>query len=297
MLDVKNLSKVFKNRKKKKTIVAVDHVSFVAKAGEIFGLLGPNGAGKTTVIRLIATVLKPTSGTALVKGYDIRDNPAEVRKNIGVLTTEIGLYDRFTARENLRYFGNLYGWRGEKLERRINELIQSLKMNHFADRKAGKFSTGMKQKVAIARSLIHDPDVVIFDEPTAGLDVLASQTVMSFMKRAKEMGKLVILSTHRMIDAQKLCDRVAIMHQGKIIEVDRVEVILEKTDSQDLEEAFIKLVGQEKNYDSESEKTNGNGDEEQSFFKKYFAKKFSLGRIILAVLIVAAWLIIQQFTK
>ena len=296
MLEVKNLSKIFPNRKKQ-SIKAVDNVSFSAKPGEIFGLLGPNGAGKTTAIRLIATVLKPTSGTALVKGYDIRNNPAEVRKNIGVLTTDIGLYDRFTARENLRYFGNLYGWSGDKLERRINELVQALKMNNFADRKAGKFSTGMKQKVAIARSLIHDPSVVIFDEPTAGLDVLASQTVISFMKRAKEMGKLVILSTHRMIDAQKLCDRVAIMHQGKIIETEKVDVILEKTNSQDLEEAFVKLVGQEKDYDPESPKSNENGEENTSFFKKYFGKKFSLGRIILAALIVVAWYIIQQFMK
>ncbi|MBU1149051.1 ATP-binding cassette domain-containing protein, partial [Patescibacteria group bacterium] len=221
---------------------------------------------------------------------------AEVRKNIGVLTTDIGLYDRFTARENLRYFGRLYGWSGEKLERRINELIQALKMNNFADRKAGKFSTGMKQKVAIARSLIHDPAIVIFDEPTAGLDVLASQTVIGFMKRAKEMGKLVILSTHQMIDAQKLCDRIAIMHQGKIIESDKVETILQKTGSQDLEEAFIKLVGQEEDYDPEIKKNVGR-EEQVSFYKKYFGRRFSLGRIFLAILIVVAWYIIQNFTR
>ncbi|MFH1597735.1 MAG: ATP-binding cassette domain-containing protein [Patescibacteria group bacterium] len=289
MLEVKGLTKVFKSTKKKRKVVAVDNISFNAEAGEIFGLLGPNGAGKTTAIRVIATILKATSGTALVAGHDIVKNAETVRKNIGVLTTDIGLYDRFTARENLRYFGLLYGISKEKLEHRIDQLVSILKMEDFADRRAGKFSTGMKQKVAIARSIIHDPQVVIFDEPTAGLDVLASQTVTSFIKSSKEMGKLVILSTHRMIDAQKLCDRVAIMHRGKIISIDSVAKILEKTNSQDLEEAFVKLVGQEPDYDPEKEKQESK--EQPSFYQKYFGKRFSIGRIIVALLILLIYYI------
>lgn len=223
-------------------MVAVDNVSFTADSEEIFGLLGPNGAGKTTTIRLIATVLKPTAGTVLVAGFDILKEPEAVRKNIGVLTTDIGLYDRFTARENLRYFGELYGLSGQSLEQRINELINVLEMQDFADRRAGKFSTGMKQKVAIARSIIHDPRVIIFDEPTAGLDVLASQTVVRFMQKAREMGKLVILSTHEMYDAERLCDRVGIMHQGKLVTVETVRQLEERTKAGNLEDAFMAIV-------------------------------------------------------
>jgi sodium transport system ATP-binding protein len=240
LLEVKNLSKTFTS--KKGEIIAVDNVSFSADKGEIFGLLGPNGAGKTTTIRLIATVLKPTGGTVVVDGHDILADSEAVRKNIGVLTTDIGLYDRFTARENLRYFGELYGMSGQKLEERINELIEVLEMTDFSDRKAGKFSTGMKQKVAIARSIIHDPKVIIFDEPTAGLDVLASQTVVRFMQKAKAMGKLVILSTHEMYDAEKLCDRVGIIHRGRLQVIDTVSHLESSTGTDNLEDAFMKIV-------------------------------------------------------
>ncbi len=240
LLEVKNLSKTFTS--KKGEIVAVDNVSFSADKGEIFGLLGPNGAGKTTTIRLIATVLKPTGGTVMVDGHDILADSEAVRKNIGVLTTDIGLYDRFTARENLRYFGELYGMSGQKLEERIDELIEVLEMTDFADRKAGKFSTGMKQKVAIARSIIHDPKVIIFDEPTAGLDVLASQTVVRFMQKAKAMGKLVILSTHEMYDAEKLCDRIGIIHRGRLRVIDTVSHLESSTGTDNLEDAFLKIV-------------------------------------------------------
>lgn len=246
MLSVQNLTKSFNG------LIAVDNISFEAKAGEIFGLLGPNGAGKTTTIRVIATVLEATSGTAEVAGFDIKKDPEEVRRNIGVLTAEIGLYDRFTARENLRYFGRLYGIQGQKLEDRIEELFKVLEMKDFADRRAGKFSTGMKQKVAIARSIIHDPKVIIFDEPTAGLDVLASRTIIDFMKKAREMGKLVILSTHDMFDAEKLSDRVGILHRGKLVAVNTVQGILQATEANNLEEAFMKTV-REKQLSTESD--------------------------------------------
>ncbi|RJO58994.1 ATP-binding cassette domain-containing protein [Candidatus Parcubacteria bacterium] len=237
MLRVKQLSKFFNG------FAAVKEVSFQANGGEIFGLLGPNGAGKTTTIRVIATVLTPTSGTAEVASFDILKAPEKVRQNLGLLTSEIGLYDRFTARENLRYFGNLYGLAGQALEDRIDYLVEILDMQKFADRRAGKFSTGMKQKVAIARSIIHDPKVIIFDEPTAGLDVLASQTVIDYMQTARKEGKLVVLSTHDMAHAQKLCDRVAIMHQGKIIAVDSQAKIYQQTQADNLEDAFLKILG------------------------------------------------------
>lgn len=236
ILAVKNLKKDFKD------FLAVDHVNFTARAGEIFGLLGPNGAGKTTTLRTIATVLAPSSGTANVAGFDIVKQPEEVRKRIGMLTTDIGVYERFTGWENLRYFGELYGITGEEINARIQELSQLLDMSGFIDKRAGKYSTGMKQKLAIARSVIHDPEVIIFDEPTAGLDVLASQTVISFMNQARDLGKLVILSTHEMTDAEKLCDRVAIMHQGRIVMVDTVANVKQKTGGKDLEDAFIRLV-------------------------------------------------------
>lgn len=236
IISVKNLTKQFKNFK------AVDGVSFDVGEGEIFGLLGPNGAGKTTIIRIIATVLAPTKGTAEVLGFDIIKDSEEVRKNIGVLTTDIGVYERFSGRENLRYFGELYGISKKALEKRINELADLLEMQDFIDRRAGKYSTGMEQKLAIARSVIHDPKIIIFDEPTAGLDVLASQTVLDFMRKSQKPGGCVIFSTHQMNDAEKLCDRVVIIHKGKVIANNAVEALKNKTGAGDLEDVFMKMV-------------------------------------------------------
>lgn len=246
ILKIKNLTKSFNS------FNAVNDVSFEAQTGEILGLLGPNGAGKTTTIRIISTILSPTSGTAEVYGFDIRKNSIEVRKNLGMLTTDIGVYERFSGRENLRYFGELYGVRGEKLESRINELSELLKMQDFIDRRAGKYSTGMKQKLAIARAVIHNPKIIIFDEPTAGLDVLASQTVLSFMQKSRDSGKLVIFSTHRMNEAEKLCDRAVIIHRGKIIADGTIDSLRAKTNASNLEDAFMKLI-EEKNLNGKME--------------------------------------------
>jgi len=221
---------------------AVHGVSFTAPAGEIFGLLGPNGAGKTTTIRVIATVLAPTTGTASVAGFDIHTNPQAVRRHIGLLTTDIGVYDRFSGTENLAYFGRLYGMDEGALQSRITTLADLLDMKQFINRKAGTYSTGMKQKLAIARAVIHDPDVIIFDEPTSGLDVLAAQTVLQFMIHAKEQGKAVIFSTHHLPDAERLCAHVAIMHQGKLIANDTVAAIKRSTKTANLEDAFLALV-------------------------------------------------------
>jgi len=236
IVKVGNLTKKFNG------FEAIKEVNFSANEGEIFGLLGPNGAGKTTTIRTMATILIPSSGTAEICGFDIFKSPEKVRENIGVLTTEIGVYERFTGRENLDYFGRLYGISSCSLSERIEEIADFLDMKSFIDRKSGTYSTGMKQKLAIARSIIHDPKVIIFDEPTAGLDVLASQTVTNFMQSARNLGKCVIFSTHQMFDAEKLCDRVAIIHKGEIVSVDNVDNLKNRTDSDSLESAFLKLI-------------------------------------------------------
>ncbi len=241
ILTVRNLVKEYKEGTR-----AVDGVSFEVEAGEIFGLLGPNGAGKTTIIRAISTILSFTSGEIEVMGADNKKKPKDVRRNIGVLTTDIGAYDRFTGRENLRYFGELYGMEEGVLEKRIGELSEFLDMKDFLDKRAGEYSTGMKQRLAIARSVIHDPQVIIFDEPTSGLDVLASQTVRNFMQRSKDLGRAVIFSTHQMYDAEKLCDRVFIIHKGKMVAYDTVERIKESAGAGDLEDAFLKLVQDKK---------------------------------------------------
>lgn len=239
ILSVKNLTKKFNG------FAAINGISFDASEGEILGLLGPNGAGKTTTIGTIATLQAPTSGTTEVCGFDVIKNPEEVRKNIGVLTTDIGVYERFTGRENLRYFGELYKIYNAALENRINDLVKLLQMEDFIDRISGKYSTGMKQKLAIARSVIHDPKVIMFDEPTAGLDVLAAQTVLGFMRQASKDGKCIIFSTHRMNEAEKLCDRAVIIHRGKMIASDSISALKEKTRMPDLEEAFLKLISAE----------------------------------------------------
>ena len=288
MLKVTNLTKRFKSRKRHQVVEAVKNISFEARSGEIFGLLGPNGAGKTTTIRLIATILQPTSGTAEVAGFDIRKESSKVRERVGVLTTDVGLYDRFSGRENLRYYGQLYGLRASKLEDRINELAKLLEMGDFIDRRSGKYSTGMRQKIAIARSIIHDPEVVIFDEPTAGLDVLAAQTVIKFMQKAKGLDKLVILSTHRLPDAERLCDRVAIMHLGEILTIDTVQHLKDKTGTDDLEDAFLEMV----NARSAQESLDSSPGQILKKPKLLNLRPKTLFRIIVVIAAIT-WLIIQ----
>lgn len=224
------------------TVRAVDGVSFRAEAGRVFGLLGPNGAGKTTTMRLLATTITPTSGTATVAGLDIRRDPIGVRRHIGVLTTSIGLYARLTAWENVAYYASLYGMDPAVIRPRIAELFALLEMEDFADRRADNFSTGMKQKVAIARAVVHDPPVMIFDEPTTGLDVMASRTVIEFIRRARDQGKCVMLSTHIMHEVEKLCDTCCIIYQGRVVASGTPADLIRQTDQADLEDAFMALV-------------------------------------------------------
>jgi len=238
VINITNLSKDFKK------IKAVDTISFNVKRGLVFGLLGENGAGKTTTLRMLATMLKPTGGTALINGYDIVKEPEKVRSQIGILFGgETGLYDRLTARENIKYFGRLNGLSDKEADERIERLSKDLGMEDYIDRRAGKFSKGMKQKVSIARSIIHNPQVMLFDEPTSGLDVTAIRLVHDFINKLKNEGKTIVFSSHSMSEVEKLCDEVGIINKGKLIETSSISKLKEKYNTEDLEEIFIGLVG------------------------------------------------------
>jgi len=215
-------------------------ISFDAQPGEIFGLLGPNGAGKTTTLRIICTLLSPDAGSVKVLGFDTRTGPEEVRRRIGVVTADIGVYPRLSARENVEYFARLCGLEGGELARRVDGVIERLDMGSFAKQRAESLSSGQKQKVAIARAIVHDPEVLMFDEPTSNLDVLASKEVREFMVEAKGRGKCVIFSTHVMHDAERLCDRVTILHKGQVVGSGSIADV--RGGRRDLEDAFLSLV-------------------------------------------------------
>lgn len=239
MLEVKGLTKEFKNLK------AVDNISFTVKEGEIVGLLGENGAGKTTTLRLLATMLKPTSGTTTVNGFDIKKDGEKVRGEIGILFGgEVGLYDRLTGRENIRYFGELNGMSKEAADKSVDKLSKELGMEEYIDRRVGKFSRGMKQKIAIARSIVHEPSVMLFDEPTAGLDVSAARIVQDFIFKCKADKKAIIFSSHSMAEVEKLCDRLIIINKGTIVEQGTIEELKTKYNNSDMEEVFMSLVGE-----------------------------------------------------
>jgi sodium transport system ATP-binding protein len=217
-------------------------ISFKAQPGEIFGLLGPNGAGKTTTLRIICTLLSPDSGRVEVLGFDTRTAPQEVRRRVGVVTAEIGVYPRLSARENIAYFAQLSGVPDSDLKRRIDAVIERLDIGSFADQRAESLSSGQKQKLAIARAIVHDPLVLMFDEPTSNLDVLASREVREFMVESKGRGKCVIFSTHVMHDAERLCDRITILHEGRVVASGPTAEV--RGDRRELEDAFLELVGE-----------------------------------------------------
>ena len=241
MLEVKELSKKFKDN------VVVDRLSFKVNKGEIVGLLGENGAGKTTTLRMISTMLKITSGEVRVNDYDASKEPEKVRREIGILFGgDIGLYDRLTGRENIRYFANLFGIKNDEANKRIDELSKDFGMEDYIDKKVGKFSRGMKQKVSISRSIVHNPSVMLFDEPSTGLDVRATRVVHQFIKKCKEENKTILFSSHSMAEVEKLCDRVIIIHKGKLVEQGRINELKEKYNTEDLEEVFVSLIGGDK---------------------------------------------------
>lgn len=249
MIEIKNLTKVYKLSKKKmaelktkETIKrAADNISLTANPGEIYGLLGPNGAGKTTTLRCVATLLKPTEGSVNVCGFDTVKNSEEVRKSIGFLTNEIKLDPHFSPKYLFMFFGRLHGINETTLENRRKELFEYFGITEFEDKKIEELSTGMKQKASIAVSLVHDPKVVIFDEPTNGLDIITARNVTDLLLKLKNEGKLVIISTHIMSEAEKLCDRIGVIIDGKKVTEGTLPEILAQTEAKDLEDAFFHL--------------------------------------------------------
>ena len=215
-------------------------ISLEAGSGEIFGLLGPNGAGKTTTLRIICTLLAPDAGSVEVLGFDTRTAPEEVRRRVGVVTADIGVYPRLSARENITYFAELSGVLDGELERRVDAVLERLDMVSFGNQRAESLSSGQKQKVAIARAIVHDPDVLMFDEPTSNLDVLASREIRNFMVESRGRGKCVIFSTHVLHDAERLCDRVTILHEGSVVATGSTAEV--RGTHRDLEDAFLELV-------------------------------------------------------
>ena len=238
MLRVENLTKKFKK------VTAVDNVSFEVNPGEIIGLLGENGAGKTTTLRMLATMLKPTSGNATIDGYNIIDNPNKIRERIGILFGgDVALYDRLTGRENMSYFAKLNGMSDLEANQAVNKIASELEMSDYIDRPVGKYSRGMKQKVSLARSIIHQPDVMLFDEPSTGLDVLSSKLIHDFILKCKKDNKAIVFSSHNMYETEKLCDRIIIIHKGKIVASGTIEQLKKDYQKDSLEDLFIECIG------------------------------------------------------
>lgn len=246
MIQVKGLTKTFDDKKRCK-IIAVNNIRFNCQKGQIFGLLGPNGAGKTTTLRILATMMLPTKGKVIVNGYDVVKEAAKVRRQIGFLSGETGLYDRFTPRETIMFFGQINGMEDEMIKKRTAEIFHNLDMEDFQDIRVNKLSTGMKQKLSIARSIIHNPSVLILDEPTVGLDIITARTVIEYVKSFRDQGKCIIYSTHIMQEAEKLCDTIAIIHQGNLIAQGTLAELKKNSSFDDLEEIFFELINRGEN--------------------------------------------------
>ena len=240
MIEVERLCKTYKGSRKNR-VEALKDVSFQCRPGEVFGLLGPNGAGKTTCLRILSTALTPTAGTARVAGTEVSESPAEVRRKVGFLSSNTGLYGRLKAREVLVYYGRLFGMEDPDITRRIEELAETFTMHEFLDRYCDKLSTGMRQKVNIARTVIHSPPVMVFDEPTAGLDVLTSRSIVQFIQQCRAENRTVLFSTHIMSEVSKLCDGVGVIHEGRLMFTGAVSDLRARY-GEDLDEAFIELV-------------------------------------------------------
>jgi sodium transport system ATP-binding protein len=241
VIRVEHLSKSFRDYRRG-WVSAVSDVSFECHPNAIFGLLGPNGAGKTTTLRILSTVLRPTGGRATVAGFDVATRPEEVRAHIGYMSASTGIYDRMTAWELVEYFGRLYGLEEVRLRERMESIFDWLQMNDFRDTLGSKMSTGMRQKVSIARTIVHDPPVLIFDEPTSGLDVLVARAVLQKIAELRDQGKTIVFSTHAMHEVEKLCSKVAIIHKGRVQAEGSPGELLERYDQPDLEELFFHLV-------------------------------------------------------
>jgi sodium transport system ATP-binding protein len=242
LISVKNISKGFTD-KKRGLVKAVENVSFECIPGEVYGLLGPNGAGKTTTLRMLSTILKPDSGQIKVNHFDVLNQPTDVRKSIGFLSGDTGLYRRLTGREILRYFASLYGVTGERFDSYCRNVTDLLDLHEYLDVKTDKLSTGQKQRISIARTVIHQPPVLILDEPTAGLDIIASRSIIDFISHARNEKRTILFSTHVMREAERLCDRIGIIHQGRIVAEGTLPALRFQFQTDDLEEVFMRAVG------------------------------------------------------
>lgn len=237
MIEIKNISKKFKTKQ------ALKSVSFEVGTGEILGLLGENGAGKSTLLRIISTMLLPSEGSAVISGYDILKSPKEVRKNIGILFgSEVGLYERLTSRENLEFFAKLNGMSDKESKERIDYLINKFSFEEYADKKVITLSKGMKQKVAIARSIVHNPSVMLFDEPDSGLDFKASKIIFDFMEECKKEGKTIIFSSHSMENIKNYSDRIVVLHRGEITKIFRIDEYRKKYSEKEINNMLFNLV-------------------------------------------------------
>jgi len=238
---VQNLCKTFFDEGRGE-IRAVDAISFECREGEVFGLLGANGAGKTTTLRMLSTILAPTSGTASLMGHDVVQDPQGVRKNLGFYSASTALYPRLTARETIEFFARINQYPSRQVKERVDYLIERFGITKYADARVEKLSSGMKQKVSIARTIAHNPLIVIFDEPTVGLDVLNALEVQENIKELRAEGKTIIFSTHIMSEAEKLCNRIAIIHGGRILACDNLAGLRAATGQHYLEDVFVQYV-------------------------------------------------------
>jgi sodium transport system ATP-binding protein len=239
MIEAKDLKKSFGK------VQALRSVSFRAEDGKITGILGPNGAGKTTTLRILYGILRPDAGSASVDGIDVRQSTIEAQQRLGVLPESHGLYPRLTARENIRYYGQLQGVDGKTVERKILQLVKMLEMEDFIDRATEGFSTGQRSKVAIARALIHDPNNVVLDEPTSGLDVMSTRSMRSFIRRLRDEGKCVLFSSHIMQEVSLLCDQIVVIAKGEVVASGSPDSLRSITGQENLEDAFVAAIGTE----------------------------------------------------
>jgi sodium transport system ATP-binding protein len=240
-VEVSGLEKTFEDESRG-AVRAVDRISFEARQGEVLGLLGANGAGKTTTLRMLATIIRPTGGHASIMGHDVVSEPARVRRNLGFYSASTALYPRLTGRETIEFFASINGYPADQVAERVTALVDRFRIGEYADARVEKLSSGMKQKVSIARTLAHDPPVLIFDEPTVGLDVLNAIEVHDEIARLRDEGKTILFSTHIMSEAEKLCDRIAIIHGGRILACDTVDGLRAATGEHYLENVFVSYV-------------------------------------------------------
>ncbi len=252
-VSVQGLTKIFHDEARGE-VRAVDRIDFDAFGGRIFGLLGTNGAGKTTTLRMLSTILKPTGGTATVAGHDVAEEPEAVRQNLGFYSASTALYPRLSARETLAFFASINRYPSERVKARVEELVERFGIEEYADTRINKLSSGMKQKVSIARTVAHDPPVLIFDEPTVGLDVLNAIEMQDVIREFRDEGKTILFSTHIMSEAEKLCDTIAIINHGKILAIGSLDELRKDTGTRYLEDIFLHYVkGLEKTEDLETE--------------------------------------------